>query len=307
VIRVETKVQRIIVALIVTVVLGLAYVSGALAADMTIPPPDFSQMGKAPPDFSEMGKAPPGFLEMGKGKAPPPIIGKGPMVTKGPLLTKAPPLAPASSWTGLYVGGDAGAAWVKTPATWDPSFAAFPISGTDRGTGFIGGAHVGYNYEFMPDYIAGVEGDWSSTKAGGSFTQPWIAPPGFAFPPGSQTTMSADVDWLASARGRVGYVVSPDVMAYATGGAAWARIAYSGSENTVGYAASASGAKDVSGYVVGGGVEWAATNNWLVRAEYLYYGFDSGPSLMSSPGALSTYAWGKTTVSVARGGISYKF
>jgi hypothetical protein len=46
---VETKVQRIIVALIVTVVLGPAYVSGALAADMTIPPPDFSQMGKAPP------------------------------------------------------------------------------------------------------------------------------------------------------------------------------------------------------------------------------------------------------------------
>jgi len=51
VIRVETKVQRIIVALIVTVVLGLAYASGALAADMTVPPLDFSRMGKAPPDF----------------------------------------------------------------------------------------------------------------------------------------------------------------------------------------------------------------------------------------------------------------
>ena len=60
-IRVETKVQRIIVALIVTVVLGLAYASCALAADMTVPPPDFSQMGKAPPDFSEMGKAPRDF------------------------------------------------------------------------------------------------------------------------------------------------------------------------------------------------------------------------------------------------------
>ena len=127
--------QRIIVALIVTVVLGLAYASGALAADMTIPPPDFSQMGKAPPDFSEMGKAPSDFLEMGKGKAPPPIIGKGPMATKGPLFTKAPLLPPPPTWTGFYVGGDAGAAWLSTPATWNPlpdpaTFGVFPNSAT---------------------------------------------------------------------------------------------------------------------------------------------------------------------------------
>jgi hypothetical protein len=95
VILLETEVQRIIFVLIVTTVLGLAYASNALAADMAAPPPDcssqmgkaplgFLQIGKAPPDCIEMGmgKGPPTFLEMGKGKAPPPIVTKGPIVTK---------------------------------------------------------------------------------------------------------------------------------------------------------------------------------------------------------------------------------
>ena len=310
--------QRIIVALIVTVVLGLAYASGALAADMTIPPPDFSQMGKAPPDFSQMGKAPPDFLEMGKGKAPPPIIGKGPMVTKGPLLTKAPPLAPTMNWTGYYVGGDAGAAWLGDPATWNPlpnpaTFGALPITANERGTAFLGGAHAGYDDQFAPDWVAGIEGDWMWTKAKGTVTEPWIPAPGFGAAPGSQTTMSANLDWLASARARIGYLLAPNLMAYGTGGAAWAKMDYNAvaTSAAVGYLATASSSSTQTGYVVGGGLEWMVTDNWSVRAEYLYYQFNKGPNITTqSPAAAglpSNFVWASSNVSVARAGLSYKF
>jgi outer membrane immunogenic protein len=306
VIRVETKVQRIIVALIVTVVLGLAYASGALAADMSIPPPDFSQMGNAPPDFSEMGKA------------PPPIIGKGPMLTKEPLFTKAPPLPPPPSWTGFYVGGDAGAAWLSDPATWNPqpspaAFGVFPITANDRETAFIGGAHVGYNDQVMPDWVVGLEGDWSWTKAGGAFTQGWIANGGAIVAPGSQTSMSANLNWIASARARVGYLIAPSLMAYATGGAAWAKVDYSGvsTNNGNGYLATFNSSSMQAGYVAGGGVEWMVTDNWTVRAEYLYYQFAKGPNVdatQPSAGAFpSNFVWGKPDVSVAQAGLSYKF
>jgi len=172
-------VQRFIFALITVVVLSLAYASGALAADANLPPPlpSCSQMGKAPPDFLQMGKAPPDCAQIGMGKGPPafiPGMGKAPppmppMPTKSPLLiTKARPhsLPPPPDWTGFYVGGQAGGGWFKNNAAWNPlpspgTFGAFPIAASDRGSGFIGGAYGGYNWQFGPDWVAGVEGDWS--------------------------------------------------------------------------------------------------------------------------------------------------
>jgi len=326
-------VQRITVALITIVVLGLAYASGALAADMNVmPPPDCSQMGKAPPDFLQVGKAPPDCSEMGMGKAPPaflPETGKGPpdflqmgkgkapppIMSKSPLIfTKAPPAPPPPNWTGFYVGGDAGAAWLSDAATWNPLpspavFGASPISGTDRGVGFLGGAHFGYDDQVMPDWVAGFEGDWTWTKADGSFTQPWIP----AVVPGAQATMSANLDWIASARARLGYLITPDIMAYATGGAAWARIDYGAVSVNPGtlYSAATNSSSTQPGYTAGGGVEWMMTDNWSVRAEYLYYRFKADPNVVAQapgiPANPSNFVWAASNVSVARAGISYKF
>jgi outer membrane immunogenic protein len=339
VILLETKVQRIIFALIVTAVLSLAYASGALAADLKVPPatpscpqtgkapPDFLQVGKAPPDCMEMGmgkappaflpdtgKGPPDFLEMGKGKAPPPVAMKGPLEMKAPRLLPPPP----ADWTGFYIGGDAGAAWLSDAATWNPlpdpvTFGALPITGKDRATAFIGGAHIGYNDQVMPDWVVGLEGDYSWTKADGTITQPWIAPGGGAVGAGVQTSMSANLKWIASARLRVGYLLTPSVMAYATGGGAWANIGYSGTatNNGGGYLVNFNSSSTQTGYVAGGGLEWMMTDNWTVRAEYLYYQFGKGPnvdaSLPSAGGLPSNFVWAKPAVSVAQAGLSYKF
>lgn len=239
------------------------------------------------------------------------------------LPVKAPaPLA--SNWTGFYIGGDIGGAWSRNTGTFSPlptpfDFGAFGISGNNGGSGFIGGFHAGYNWQFAPTWVAGIEGDWSWTKASGSFAQIWSLNP----PPGtlvnSFTNMSSTLDWLASIRGRLGYLVTPNLLAYGTGGVAWGKFDYAASDSNGfsgvnSYTASAAVSCTQAGYVVGGGLEWAITNNWLLRGEYLYYRLNSAPTVVAQNSANnrfqntpSGYSWSSTNINVARLGLSYKF
>jgi outer membrane immunogenic protein len=243
-----------------------------------------------------------------------------------PVYTKAPVYAPAPSWTGFYIGGDIGGAWTSNTGTWTTlppaALSAFPNTGSNGGSSLIGGFHVGYNWQFAPTWVVGIEGDWSWTKAGGSFTQPWN---GIGPPPGpvagSLTVMSSQLDWVSSLRARLGYLVMPSLLAYGTGGVAWSKIDYSGSSfsggvlGSTGYSAAISDTQ--TGYAVGGGLEWAMTNGWFVRGEYLFYHFNSAPSVVVAPvttglAALgpqipSSFSWSSTNVSVGRMSLSYKF
>jgi outer membrane immunogenic protein len=237
-----------------------------------------------------------------------------------PVYTKAAPVPPAAvSWTGFYVGGDLGGAWTSNTGTWNPlpsqaAFGSNAISAGTGGSGFIGGVHAGYNYQFAPTWVAGLEGDWSWTKAHGSFSQGWTFFAGGGAEPGTVTNMSSNLNWVSSFRGRFGYLVTPNVMAYATGGVAWARIDYAANSANAAltYTASAAPSSTQTGFAVGGGLEWAMTSNWLLRAEYLYYRFNGGPNIVAQTpsfggGFPSNYAWSRTSLNVARAGLSYKF
>ena len=183
------------------------------------------------------------------------------------LPVKAPVQAPAPvySWTGFYVGGDVGALWTRANGRWDPlptviDFGAFPITGDLNKTAFVAGLHAGYNWQLSPSWVVGIEADWSWTDAKGSFTQPWIDIDGPAVRPTALTSMSIGLNWLATIRGRVGYLVAPRALAYFTGGAAFADVDYAASaanEPPSTYLASTTFSKTVFGYVLGGGVEWA--------------------------------------------------
>ncbi|WP_291573173.1 outer membrane beta-barrel protein [Bradyrhizobium sp.] len=238
--------------------------------------------------------------------------------------TKAPVIADSGyNWTGFYVGGDVGGAWTSNTGTFSPlpspiDFGIFGISASNGGSGIIGGFHAGYNWQFTPTWIAGIEGDWSRSKARGSFSQVMSFDP----PPGilanSFVNMSSTLDWLASIRGRLGYLVMPNLLAYGTGGAAWGKFDYAANDSNgfsggASYTTSAAVSSTQSGYVVGGGLEWAITNNWLLRGEYLYYRLNSAPNVVAQSANLtfqsspSGYSWSSTNVSVARAGLSYKF
>jgi outer membrane immunogenic protein len=251
------------------------------------------------------------------------VIGFASVTHAADMPVKAPPSPPpvaAPSWTGFYIGGDLGGAWTRNTGTFNPlptpaAFGFNPATGGDGGSAFIGGFHAGYHYQFAPAWVAGLEGDWSWTSAGGSFSQPWITFPAGPVFPTANSTVSSRLDWVSSLRGRFGYLVTPNVLAYATGGVAWGKFDYTAiSINNVpgGYIATAAPSSIQTGFTLGGGLEWAMTNNWLVRAEYLYYRFSGAPNIAAAPppifgGFLSGFAWSSTNVSVARAGLSYKF
>jgi outer membrane immunogenic protein len=238
------------------------------------------------------------------------------MPAKGVWYTKVPTAALDISWTGFYVGGDVGGLWSSNTGTWNPlpSPAAFgfnPISGGNGGSSIIGGLYGGYNWQFAPTWVAGIEGDWSWAKTSGSFTQTWTLF-GTTIPiPTSFTNMSSTLDWVSSLRARLGYLFFHNLLAYGTGGVAWAKIDYAANNSGLTYVTSATPSNTQTGYTVGGGLEWAITNNWLLRGEYLYYHFNGGPSVVTQsvafPAFPSGYSWNNTTVSVARLGLSYKF
>src|ERR1700731_4856442 len=135
-------------------------------------------------------------------------------------LYKAPPPAPYFTWTGFYFGGDVGGAFSSDSAAWtlNPTFGVSAAAGATGGSAFAGGFFAGYNYQIANSWVAGIEGDWTGMRAGGAFNQPWIA--GGAIP-GSLTNMSSEVEWAASIRGRLGYLIWPNLLLYGTGGGAW--------------------------------------------------------------------------------------
>jgi outer membrane immunogenic protein len=240
------------------------------------------------------------------------------MPSKGPAIAPAP-VAP--SWNGFYIGGDLGGAWMSGQdyAFADPGNAAFatcqfctvpytsPGLSGDRDLGVLVGFHVGYNWQFAPAWLLGVEGDFAWTGLKSNASGPLFSnAAGGATPvvpvPGSLLSFETEADWLASLRARLGWIFQPNWMVYATGGVAWGH--FKSSANAICPTASAGGCfftqtlagapfsnSDTStGFVVGGGVEWQmpATafqfipGRWRARLEYLYYGFDDTGTTGSS-------------------------
>jgi outer membrane immunogenic protein len=237
---------------------------------------------------------------------------------KAPAVMPAP--APIYNWTGFYIGGHVGGAWTRADGSWDPlpspaSFGANPISGDFNSSGIIGGVQIGYNWQFAPSWVAGIEGDFSWTDAGSTFDTLWTGF-GSATPigPAFFTTMDMHVKWLASVRGRLGYLVAPQWLAYATGGVAWGSVDFSAlATNSGSYLATTSFSETSTGYVVGAGVEWMLAPNWMLRGEYLFYHLNSSRSVIafdstgSNPTFPSGYNWNDVEISVVRAAVSYKF
>lgn len=223
----------------------------------------------------------------------------------------------APGWTGLYLGGHLGGLWMTQDAVWNPlpspaDFLAFPVAGRLDASHFVGGVHAGYDWQVAPTWVIGIEGDTSWTRASTSTQGIWNSFPSGAAVSGSLSSLSSTLDTLSSVRGRLGYLVTPNALLYATGGAAWGRFNYQASAFHIAanYFANTSFSQTQTGFVVGGGLEWALSPNWLIRGEYLYYGLGDASTTVvvaSNPSFPSGFAWHNTNVQEARLGLSYKF
>jgi len=260
------------------------------------------------------------------------ISGFGHRALAADLPLKAPPpsAAPvAPTWTGFYVGAHAGAALQSVP-DWsfvDPNqlpstFTGATLSGDSNRSGAVGGMQGGYNWQFSPAWVVGVEGDMSWTSLRDHRLISGLAGKNGSFCSACTMQMSGDAQWLASVRGRLGFIAF-NTLIYGTGGAAWEKVAYSavGNFNQFGSDQSASSFGAVkSGWVVGAGAEWQMSSNILIRAEYLYYRVPSetataavcsggvcGAALAPETALPYQYTWASSNIQVARIAASYKF
>jgi outer membrane immunogenic protein len=227
-----------------------------------------------------------------------------------PAIYKAPvPVAIAYGWTGWYVGANVGYGWgdpstdftatgtnISFPGVIPISNSlAFTDSHSQRLSGVIGGAQLGYNYQFNPSWVLGFETDiqGSGERGSGTSSVPFSGalctgatnppPTCFVTTPynaAATTSYEAKIDWFGTVRGRLGFLVSDQFLVYGTGGLAYGQVSASGTTSVNGssafgpFAAPGAGAFSVSstkvGFTAGGGVEGKLWSNWTWKAEYLY-------------------------------------
>ncbi len=205
---------------------------------------------------------------------------------------------PVYSWTGFYVGADIGGSWGNANL-WVPGGPlgnTFSHNATNNGV--IGGGFVGYNYQ-INNFVVGLQGEFDGT---GNGNQRYLAPVnGF----GNVYQSSFNQNWIASIDGRLGLAMDHTLF-YVIGGVAWDQQSANLTNLTDGYGVSISNTR--TGYDIGGGIEYAFTNNWTGRIEYRYYNFGTANTtwadLAVNPG---TYYRTTLTDNVIRVGLAYKF
>jgi len=241
---------------------------------------------------------------------------------KAPLLLPPPPPPPAL-WTGFYVGLNAGYTWSDSNAVTvgSGSFPPFnPIVGiagsgvlAPNSDGFIGGGQIGYNYQFANSFVAGLEADIQGVAGSNNTASSF----GAFGPLASSISASKSIDYLGTVRGRVGYLITPSLLVYGTGGLAYGQANLSSSIfQTVGglVGTSSSAFSDTRvGWTAGGGVEWLFLPKWSAKVEYLYYdlGAVSTSSVISFTGipvpVAATASTTRFNGHVVRAGVNYHF
>ena len=237
------------------------------------------------------------------------------------MAVKAPmaPYVPPPTWTGFYLGFNGGWGWSNnTHATVTPfgtfttaDLVPFTLSGSNA-DGAVWGGQIGYNWQ-VGSWVLGIEGDFDGTGITGTRHSVFasLADPAFT----NGFTATGKVNWLASIRGRLGYIWGPG-MWYFTGGGAWEDVTVDAlfSDGFFGASVAGSFSKTFSGFVVGGGYEWMINPNWTVRGEYLFYDFSNSNSTARSlalPGCVPScgvlVSETNREVNVFRLGVNYKF
>lgn len=175
-----------------------------------------------------------------------------------------------------------------------PSALGVTNSLSPNSSGFIGGGQIGYDWQVGfagSSFVAGVEADIQGiASSGNTATGTRITAVGSTAitsssgaPITTVTSVSKNLDYIGTVRGRVGYLATPNLMIYGTGGLAYggARVGSStwsyaptispSSDLTYAWGSSGSGSNTQVGWTAGGGAEWMFMPNWSLKAEYLYY------------------------------------
>jgi outer membrane immunogenic protein len=175
------------------------------------------------------------------------------------MPVKALPPPVVVSWTGCYVGLNAGGGFANKHFT-DPN-SRFQELGSHRATGAVAGGQAGCDYQ-AGVWVFGVQGMLDGTSIKGDH-----------FDPNSEDNFTTKIHWFATATARLGVTVKPDVLLYVKGGGAWVRENFTAWDPNSGNPQFDSNPTR-SGFVVGFGGEIMTQDGWSMFLEYNYMGFD---------------------------------
>ena len=223
------------------------------------------------------------------------------------------------NWSGVYFGVNAGYAWGDSEVDLTRSSGAIyyndPFLPSDRrqdfedADGFLGGVQVGINKQFGRSVI-GLEADVAWTNIEDELTT------GVSVQ-GARWDISSELETLATFRARFGFLVHDNLLVYGTAGVAWGRFDINQATTFVQPCCAdggrTGGKEDHVGYVVGAGAEYALSNNWTIKGEYLYvdlgdqdYALSGTVSPTSSTPYVETFA-AEHELHILRAGLNYKF
>jgi outer membrane immunogenic protein len=275
------------------------------------------------------------------------------------------PEATSSPWGGAHVGLSAGGLWqsnaislrslpiyalpgavvgnTATDSTYARTAALVSSGALNSGetAAFIGGGQIGYSWRVLDKFVASLETDFQGVAGAGGGNYPRVA--AAAVPTANDNSKaysvaygSRSLDYLGTGRLRLGYLVTPTTLVYATGGVAYGVASLSASvfpavartpitipsapraQANAGYS-SFSGV--LAGWAAGGGIEWMFMPGWSVRTEYLRYDLGSAQAnagvssrVILNPGAQNVVLWTNAnraeahfSGNVARVGVNYHF
>ncbi len=204
-------------------------------------------------------------------------------------------MAPSFSWSGAYIGGQVGYGFGKSkfkenPDPTDPDTLG---SGSLKPNGFLGGVYAGYNFDVGNNVILGADGDFNYGNLKKSHSE---------FDPDLEEKISLEskLQWSGAVRGRVGYAIDR-FMPYIAGGVAFGNVKTSLRSGDDSYSSS----KTMTGWTIGTGLDYAATDNVILRLEYRYTDFGKKNFYAGSDDTIGIS--NKFTTNDIRLGVAYKF
>jgi outer membrane immunogenic protein len=232
---------------------------------------------------------------------------------------KAAPPQSVYNWTGFYIGGNVGGGFANSEHLDADVFSASNTKFQEAfGTVGVG---AGYNYQFGHT-VLGIEGDynWANVDKTKDILSPFRLEEALisaaAVLPSTNTTRF-QMNEFATIRARAGLALDRTLV-YATAGLAFGHIKNTTALGAGGFSDQASEDKWKTGLAVGGGVEYALTQNWTIRGEYLLMQFqnsdadfnqvggrnDGRPSCSNTFPCRMNYS---ESIQTARIGVNYKF
>ncbi|BCA94833.1 membrane protein [Legionella antarctica] len=203
------------------------------------------------------------------------------------------------SWTGFYIGANAGYLWSSNNTIKNEGVAGFANSlflpdsqaissslgllGTknlfNSSKGFIGGGQVGYNSQFSNNLVIGIDTDLDAIDQSSGITTStnFVSTPQL----GIQTANienTKKLNYLGLLKGRLGVLISPSFLIYGAGG-----LAYGEGSLKTSYSVTSTNpvflpfheeidySKILAGWAAGGGAEWLFSPCWSMKVEYIYY------------------------------------